>query len=99
MASVDGSGNPVSFQIKFVTADRKRKTGGEIINIPQACLCQGYRKGKHHIDIRPSANLSVATKNPNHWANSTRNLLLPNGGIRAVHIRLIIEFNNQIVYF
>jgi hypothetical protein len=38
-------------------------------------------------------------KNPNHWVNATRNIRLPNGQKRKVHIRLIIEFNHQKVVY
>jgi hypothetical protein len=38
-------------------------------------------------------------KDPHHWSNSTRNVLLPNGQKRKLHIRLIIEFNNKKVCY
>jgi hypothetical protein len=99
MGSFDEAGKPTTFQIVFVTADRKRGTGGEFINIPQASVCVGFRAGKVVTDKRYPTTPVASHKNPNHWANSTRNLLLPNGGIRTIHIRLITEFNNQKVYF
>ena len=33
MDSIDGQGKPIRFQLKFVTANRSEKTGGEIIEL------------------------------------------------------------------
>ncbi|MCX6267044.1 MAG: hypothetical protein NTW16_06765 [Bacteroidetes bacterium] len=100
MDQLDDDGKPVRFHVKFVTADRIRRTGGEIIEIPSVRKCVGNRNGKTVFDIRQKADENPSiSRQPNHWMNSTRNILLPNGGIRKVHIRLIIEFNNQKVFF
>ena len=101
MDRIDGSGKPVSFDIKFVTSNRKLGTGGEIIEIKGARKCVEIKGGEVVIDTRKSATPGEVpvSRNPHHWINSTRNLLLPNGRIRKVHIRLIIGFNNQKVCF
>jgi len=100
MNQLDDDGKPVKFQVKFVTADRIRCTGGEIIEIQSGRKCVGNRNGKTVFDTRQKADESSSiSRQPNHWANSTRNILLANGAIRKVHIRLIIEFNNQKVFF
>ena len=100
MDQLDDDGKPVKFHVKFVTADRIRRTGGEIIEIPSGRKCVGNRNGKTVFDTRQrkDENPSIS-RPPNHWKNSTRNILLPNGGIRKVHIRLMIEFNNQKIFF
>lgn len=103
MEQLDEAGMPVKFQIKFVTADRKRGTGGEIIEIKDGRKCVGKRKGKVVFDMRKTVS-TVSTapripRDPHHWVNSTRNIILPNGLIRTVHIRLIIEFNGKKVCF
>ena len=90
-------GKPVPFQIKFVTANRKLGKGGDVVDLPNARKCVGKRQGKVIFDKREKmigSSHDKISKNPRHWVNSTRNLLLPNGQIRKVHIRLIIEFNN-----
>ena len=101
MDSLDGQGKPVRFQLKFVTANRLEKTGGEIIELKDACKCSvRTKKGKEIFAAKknlPADNR--ITKDPNHWVNSTRNILLPNGQKRNLHIRLIIEFNNKIVCY
>lgn len=101
MDALDSNGDPIPFSIRFVTANRKDKTGGEIITIDKAVKCVGKdKKGNPVIDTRRKETPDLTKpKNPNHWSNATRNLFLPNGQIRKVHIRLIIEFNGQKVCY
>ena len=98
MDQTDQDGKPIPFQIKFVTANRKLLEGGDIVELPVARKCIGKRQGKVIFDKRDkkavSSHNDSISRDPRHWKNSTRNLLLPNGQIRKVHIRLIIEFNN-----
>jgi len=95
-------GKPLKFQIRFVTADRSLGTGGDIIEISNGRKCIGLNKqGSPVFDLRtqsPSTDSRIK-KDPRHWVNSTRNILLENGKIRKVHIRLIIEFNKQKVCY
>jgi hypothetical protein len=100
MDLLDDDGKPLKFHLKFVTADRIRRTGGEIIEIQSGKKCVSNRNGKTVFDTRQKVDENPSnSRQPNHWVNSTRNIILPNGGIRKVHIRLIIEFNNQKVFF
>ena len=101
MDSMDGQGKPVRFQLKFVTANRSEKTGGEIIELKDACKCSvRTKKGKEIFATKKNLPaVERITKGPNHWVNSTRNILLPNGQKRKLHIRLIIEFNNKKVCY
>lgn len=64
------------FTLKFVTADRKRKTGGDILEV-QGCKLRGC------VDQR----------------NATRNIELPSGQIRKVHIRLMLELNGSTIVY
>lgn len=98
MEEFDHEGKPIAFNLKFVTCDRKRGTGGEIIEIVGGRKCVGVRNGKVVYDKR-KIEVQGPTKDPRHWVNATRNIVLPNGGIRKVHIRLIIEFNGQKVCY
>jgi hypothetical protein len=95
MERLDEKGMPCMFDMKFVTANRQQCTGGEIIEIKGGRKCVGKRGDKVIFDTRPSTQGEPTGKSrdPRHWVNSTRNILLPNGQIRKVHIRLIIEFN------
>ena len=102
MDQIGPDGKPSRFQIRFVTADRSLGTGGDIIEISNGRKCVGLNKqGSPVFDLRtksPSIDSRIK-KDPRHWVNSTRNILLENGKIRKVHIRLISEFNNQKVCY
>jgi len=101
MDSVDVHGNPVRFQVKYVTANRTTKEGGEIIEMNDACKCSvRTRKGEEVFpEKRHFQAIEKVSKDPRHWVNSTRNILLPNGQKRKLHIRLIIEFNHKRVCY
>jgi hypothetical protein len=98
MDQLDDHGKGIEFHMKFVTCDKKQDTGGEIIEIINGRKCIGKKKGKVIFDGNVK-NESKVNKNPNHFMNQTRNILLENGQIRKVHIRLIIEFNHYKVCF
>ncbi|MGA3014682.1 MAG: hypothetical protein ABSD71_11705 [Bacteroidales bacterium] len=101
MDTLDGQGKPFRFQMKYVTANRLLGTGGEIIELKDGCKCSGKTKQGKPI-FSEKKNFSTndkVSKDPRHWTNSTRNILLSNGQIRKVHIRLIIEFNNKKVCY
>ena len=101
MDSIDPHGKPARFQVRFVTANRTSKEGGEIIELKDACKCPVRAKNGQEIypeRKNPQAPEKI-TKNPNHWENSTRNIRLPNGQKRKLHIRLIIEFNHMKVCY
>lgn len=101
MDSLDNEGKPVRFQLKYVTADRDKGTGGDIIELKDARKCVGKtREGEPKFVKQKAIPLNEkVTRNPNHWLHSTRNMLLPNGQIRKAHIRLIIEFNHKKVCY
>ncbi len=102
MDQIGDDGKPSLFQMKFVKADRTRGTGGDILEIINGRKCVGLNKqGSPVFNLRTkySPSDSRIKKDPRHWINSTRNILLENGMIRKVHIRLIIEFNNQKVCY
>lgn len=97
MDSKDEAGNPRSFDIRFVTASRSRGTGGEIVEILGAR--KGITRGKEGavLDRRIAKALSGKKqgRDPRHYENATRNLILPNGLCRKISIWLILEFNHQ----
>ena len=92
MDTFDGQGKPVRFTLKFVTANRLEKTGGEIIELKDACKCSVRTiSGKEIFAVKKNFLVDDrVTKDTNHWVNSTRNILLPNGQKRKLHIRLIV---------
>jgi hypothetical protein len=83
-----------SLDLIFVTADRRRGTGGEIIEV------KNWRK----VDFdKPKTNgkshtKTITRKNPNHWENKTINIFNPNNRLQhpiSVHFRLIQFFNGK----
>lgn len=78
----------------FRTWDFRRNRGGEYVNVPEARIYnhQTFEERKQ------ARNAVRYNRNPNHYDNSTRNIvILPNGEIRKLHIRLIHQFNGKIV--
>ena len=88
------SGEP--FSLMAITCDQHKKSGGEEVFFPEA---------RKHNAVSPLERKQIAKAqpktplitDPRHFENSTRNLVLPNGQIRKVHIRLIRQFNGQTV--
>ncbi len=100
MELVDHKGNPVPFDVQFVTADRARKTGGAIEELKGVVLSNAKRKKKPQritaampddLGDRPNG------KRPNHYVNRTRNFMLPNNQVRKAHISLITHMNGEVV--
>ena len=97
MDKVDHTGRPVPFSITFITADRTRNTGGEIINISEAQKCVGKQSGSvlYATPVNASSTNSVA-RDPHHRENETRNIFIPiSGQVRKVHLRLITQLNGK----
>jgi hypothetical protein len=96
---LDEMKKPRPFSVSFVTCDQERKTGGELIKLDRVILSSN-EKYVGRLDFqRPSPNLTDFSKNPNHYEHTTRNVLLPNGMRRKLHIRLLLEFNGQKVFY
>ncbi len=78
----------------FRTFDFKKDRGGEYVDV-QECHKHNYKtlgeKKQERNDVR-------FHRNPNHYENSTRNIVvMPGGEIRKLHIRLIRKFNGKTV--
>jgi len=81
------------FSISFVTADRSRKSGGEIREY-EDCVLSSIKDDKFRTSSRHNENPFII-KRQNHYAHATRNILLPNGKIRKIHIWLITRINGN----
>ena len=82
------------FDIEFVTADRKKGTGGELKTMTNCVLYSAYKKDRP-VDIKVEA-AAVLSKNPRHFQNSTRNIYcMHSRETRKVHLRLITRFNGK----
>jgi hypothetical protein len=91
MDRLDHRGQPIPFNISFVTADRTRGTGGKWINVKGAILSKHNKNLPHH--IRRTDGFS-GSKKPASYENAQRNIQTPDGTITTVHIRLIKRFND-----
>ena len=87
----------IPFDFSFITFDKRKKRGGEFITIRGAVKAGMLSKREEQMIIDNQPSSAVSTKKPNHFKNSTRNVILPNKEIRKVHLRLIRVFNNKIV--
>lgn len=86
------------FSCRVVTYDRKRKTGGKILEIHQAVLVQKEERD------RPMTNIEQKQlqkkRGANHRKHYTRNIKLcvdgiPTEQIVKIHPPLILEFNGK----
>jgi hypothetical protein len=83
---------PKTFSCTVITCDLERNTGGEILTLHNVRLNKLTRKAKEIQQQKKEESLSIR---PNEKKNDSRNLLLPNGLTRKIHIHLIIKFNGQ----
>lgn len=91
---LDRHRKPIPFSIRFVKANRLKKTGGQIVHIKRAVRLK-YVKGV------PKNALKVGTKRLSHHRKiSVINLFdLDNEKIYKVHLSLITKVNDQTFYF
>lgn len=90
--------NGRKFNLTVCTYDEKKKSGGERIEYKNARLQSGRKpivKDNATAALLMSDQEKIITKNPHHKINCTRNIVLPSGSIRKIHIRLIEKFNNK----
>lgn len=90
MDRLDHKGKPIPFTITFVTANRKKNTGGKKLQIDGAILSKHNKLLPLHIRRVDGFG---GSKHPKSHENATRNIQAPDGAITKVHIRLITSFN------
>lgn len=84
------------FSLVFVTLDKKRKKGGDLVELTDARKHQAgdIRKAgeaaQHNPAAEPTESSSTA---PNHDKHGTINIKCADGNLRKVHTRLIVKFN------
>lgn len=85
------------FSMSVITCDLRKGTGGELLEIKQAHKHNWLSKDefKKQQSLQPASQ--VLKKDPRHYDNSTRNIILPGSETRKIHIRLIRKFNGKIV--
>jgi hypothetical protein len=89
--------SPEKFSLMVITANKQKGSGGEELWLEGA-------RGHRAQTLRQREQLKKVQqvekrwrRNPNHYDNSTRNVLLQNGDIITIHIRLIRVFNGKTV--
>lgn len=76
----------------YVTADRKKGTGGQIKHVQNWVRCDLAAMPEPVL----RRNRITTEKMPNHIEHKTKNIMNPaTRDIRKVHIRLITEFNGR----
>ena len=83
------------FSLTAICCDARRGTGGELLVVEKAYK-SGWKSPSERKQGTPLEAVKLR-KLPHHYENSTRNILLPSGEVRKIHIRLIRKFNNLIV--
>jgi len=94
MDRLDHKGKPIPFELTFVTADRKRNTGGNLKTAKAAILSKHNNKLPLH---QRRVDGFGGSRKPASHENATRNIQTPDGTITKVHIRLIKSFNGQVI--
>ena len=82
------------FSIGFWTCNHQKKTGGEFIEL-QGCHKHNYKTKEQVMNEKRQGNNRTIYRNPNHFANSTRNIVKESGELVCVHLRLIRKFNQK----
>lgn len=91
---IDGIESGKPFDIVFVTADRKKGTGGEIKRYKNWVKCN--LEAMPEPILRRNKMEIGSYKMPQHQEHKTKNIMNPvTRDIRKVHIRLITEFNGK----
>ena len=82
------------FDITYVTADKKRGTGGEIKQQKNWVKCD--LSVMPEMVLRKNKMFYADVRNPRHPEHKTRNIMNPvTRDIRKLHLRLIVEFNGK----
>jgi hypothetical protein len=85
------------FNMVYITADRRRGTGGEIETLKNWVLHNAQRpspKGSKESKSRIAAKLYECK--PDHFFHKTRNILnLKSRKIQKLHLKLIVEYNGK----
>jgi hypothetical protein len=86
------------FNIMFITANKDTGEGGEECNLTNCRKLMHKTTTMKVAEKQQESKLAGKVhKNPRHYPNSTRNLVLENGEIRKCHIRLIRQFNGKTI--
>ncbi|MDO5509552.1 MAG: hypothetical protein Q4F57_02540 [Weeksellaceae bacterium] len=86
MRRMDAQKKPVPFNLKIREFNRQNKSAGRVKEYKGATLMRKGKKRKTFTD-------------PRHWENRTRNIKLPDGSIKKIHIIFIDSLNGKKIVF
>lgn len=93
MKNVDRHKKPVPFSIAFVTYNKETKEGGELVYYEHATLTETNGMASRSYQNK---DVKKKSKSPNHWKNSTRNILpLASQEPKKLHIWLMLMFDGM----
>jgi hypothetical protein len=85
------------FSLGVRTFNKREDTGGEYISYDE-CYKSKLEMNRPAKVTQPQHFAPSFKKDPRHYENSTRNIVvLPEGNIVKVHLRLIRRFNSKVV--
>jgi hypothetical protein len=94
MNSTNRAGRNKPFSIAFVTYNRESGAAGQLVYYEHATLTHPNNSGSR--SYSGTAAEKRATKDPRHWANSTRNILpLASRDPRKLHIWLLMMYDGM----
>lgn len=100
MQMKDEAGMAIPFDIEVRQFSAQNSTGGKYVVYNDARLLRVKPSKKtYKSKVAELFYLEKKEKNPNHFANSTRNIELANGEIKKINIRFIIKFNGKKVCY
>jgi hypothetical protein len=83
------------FSISFVTHDKIRKTGGQLITLEKARKV-GFKGEKAERFTQNKKGVKVLRKNPHHFSHFTKNIQdMKTRKVIKIHCRLIVSFNGE----
>ena len=101
MRTPNADGKAVPFALAVRTFQANSKTGGKMNRYPHAKLVMQEKHTANNSikNLRYAPRKVVERKNPHHFKNETRNIKLPNGQVKKIYIKNIIEFNGAKVNY
>lgn len=77
--------------IAYVSYDTKKQRFGEIIRLPKCRVANRVNSSEKTSKIADE----TISRLPNHSEHFTKNVTLPSGQVRKVHLRLLFSINNN----
>lgn len=92
----DKRGNSVPFDVDVYSLNKQSKKGGVLKRYKNVKLLAWEKRERTlHGQVKAASTEVRSKKNPNHFGNRTRNIELPNGDIKKLHLRIIDSINGK----